>query len=83
MGNHSESIYHMQMTRGNHGFLSRGDIDKQTDGYFLAPPRPEHGQGYYAKPVNGVLTGVAGVHFGTRNGGVSDAKCVSAFTCLT
>jgi hypothetical protein len=48
--------------------------ENQFNGYFLAEPRPAQGEGYYASPVNKRLEGVAGVHFGTRNGGVSDAK---------
>jgi len=54
----------------------RGDINAQHDGYFLAPPRPAQGEGFYASPVKSDAAGVAGIHYSTRNGGYSDQKYV-------
>jgi len=54
--------------------LSRGDIDKTTNGYRYAAPQPSYGNAAYAAPVKGEVTGVPGVHFGSRNGGVSEDK---------
>merc|ERR1711871_600353 len=53
---------------------SRGDIDKSHNGYRYAAAGPGYGTTSYAKPVASEASGVAGVHFGTRKGGVSDAK---------
>merc|ERR1711939_87136 len=39
-----------------------------------APPPADYGAGSYASPAKGDPEGVAGVHFGSRAGGVSEAK---------
>lgn len=54
----------------------RGDIDICHNGHksFNAPPAPAYGSGVYAQKVAQEAQGVAGVHYGSRQGGVSDAK---------
>jgi hypothetical protein len=54
---------------------SRGDIEVTTNGYYPAAPPQLYGGGHYASQiVQAEASGVAGIHYGTRKGGVSEAK---------